>query len=643
MKETSFIEKNKHKWHRFEQVNASQQSDPEEIGDLFTEINDDLSYAQTFYQRRTVRAYLNQLAQGVHSGLYKQKKQKITRFWSLWKTTLPIEIYNSRKNLLFALIVFVAWVAVGVVASSFNPDFAYSILGGGYMGMTIENIESNNPMGVYESQNMLTMFLDITLNNIGVAFKCFAAGITFTVGTHLLMFSNGMMLGAFQYWFKLKGLLLTSFLAIWIHGAFEISAIIIASGAGITLGNGLIFPGSYTRMQSLQISARRGIRIMLSLVPVFIIAGFLESFVTRNYQVLPNWSKWMIIGFSFALIIFYYVIYPIVVARKHPELVHTENVPNHVPKKKINLHKIRKSGTVIRETYYIYRHNFKKIWKVTINVAMPIMILLILIQDYKHYDVLTKLFEYDWEAQMSVMFANIYGPYFETLDIIITVLWIIPITIIASSVFYTLKTLDDEFQWASYWAYFKSNFAKILLGMSFPFLAFTFLPFYLLIPFLFLLPFFFLIPASMGLSEGKNKMGRGFKFSASHWGHIFFLLILLFVIIRILTYFVAGPVFPNFGFSNGMGAYYTPDLLDLLVEKVEYFSSSVSDNGLIYGNITRQIIYLLTFCFILPIILIASGLSYFSAQEEVDAVGLKEEFKKFGKRSRKQETDIDFE
>ena len=59
------------------------------------------------------------------------------------------------------------------------------------------------------------------------------------------------MLGSFQWWFKAKGLLLTSILAVWIHGAFEISAIVIAGGAGITLGNGILFPGTYTRVQSL--------------------------------------------------------------------------------------------------------------------------------------------------------------------------------------------------------------------------------------------------------------------------------------------------------------------------------------------------------------------------------------------------------
>ena len=60
MKETSFIEQNKEKWNRFEKLSESESSDPTELSDLYMDITDDLSYAQTFYQRRTVRVYLMQ-------------------------------------------------------------------------------------------------------------------------------------------------------------------------------------------------------------------------------------------------------------------------------------------------------------------------------------------------------------------------------------------------------------------------------------------------------------------------------------------------------------------------------------------------------------------------------------------------------
>ena len=128
--------------------------------------------------------------------------------------------------------------------------------------------------------------------------------------------------------------------------------IVLAGGAGITAGNGLLFPKSYTRIQSLQLSTKRGLKIMMSLVPFIIAAGFLESFVTANYQVLPNWSKWALILFSFAIILFFYVFYPMYVARKHPELLNQEEVGNFTLRKEFNFNKIRTIDNWVRKSNY---------------------------------------------------------------------------------------------------------------------------------------------------------------------------------------------------------------------------------------------------------------------------------------------------
>ena len=77
MKETDFITQNKKKWARFEKLASNKNNDPDEVSELFTEITEDLSYARTFYPRRSVRVYLNQLSQGVFTSLYRQRKQPL--------------------------------------------------------------------------------------------------------------------------------------------------------------------------------------------------------------------------------------------------------------------------------------------------------------------------------------------------------------------------------------------------------------------------------------------------------------------------------------------------------------------------------------------------------------------------------------
>jgi uncharacterized membrane protein SpoIIM required for sporulation len=118
------------------------------------------------------------------------------------------------------------------------------------------------------------------------------------------------MLGAFQYFFYTKGLLFESVLVIWIHGTLEISAIIIAGCAGLTLGNSFLFPGTYSRTASFVRGAKQGVKIAVGLVPIFIAAGFLESFVTR-YTQMPMWLSLTIIVGSLTFIIWYFIIYPI--------------------------------------------------------------------------------------------------------------------------------------------------------------------------------------------------------------------------------------------------------------------------------------------------------------------------------------------
>jgi len=181
--------------------------------------------------------------------------------------------------------------------------------------MTEDNIAKGDPFGVYKSGDRLGMFLHIAVNNIRVSFMLFVAGLFVSIGTVWMLFQNGVMLGAFQYYFFAKGLGLKSILVIWIHGTLEISSIIIAGAAGLILGNSILFPRTHKRLDSLKNGAKDGLKCMIGLVPVFLTAAFLEGFVTR-YSTMPVWLSASILLLSLAFIIWYFVIYPVRVERK---------------------------------------------------------------------------------------------------------------------------------------------------------------------------------------------------------------------------------------------------------------------------------------------------------------------------------------
>jgi len=319
MREAAFAKQNKDKWLKFESVLRNNiQINPDELSALYVEVTDHLSYAQTFYPNSNTTQYLNNLSVLAHQKIYKTKRESRKRFITFYTHEFPLFFAQYHKQLLIAFITFALFSIVGAYSAATDSDFVRLILGNGYVNMTMENIENGDPMAVYKEMESMDMFLGITINNIRVALFAFTLGVFLSIGTLFIIMRNAVMLGSFQYFFYDKGLLWESARTIWIHGTIEISVIIIAACAGLVVGNSILFPGTYTRLQSFVKGVKNGLKILISTIPFFIIAGFLEGFVTRHTE-MPDWLAILIIGGSLSLIIFYYVIYPIKLKRKYEQ------------------------------------------------------------------------------------------------------------------------------------------------------------------------------------------------------------------------------------------------------------------------------------------------------------------------------------
>ncbi|MEI6346305.1 MAG: stage II sporulation protein M [Bacteroidota bacterium] len=311
MKEAFFVRQNKDKWQNYEKIGKNQLSiTPDELANTYIDITTDLSYAQSKYRDSKLAQYLNGLSSTLHHAIYKNKREKSKRFISYWLEEVPLEMFKARNAMFISLIVFAISIVIGCFSTSVDDTFVRFILGDDYVEMTLRNIANNDPMGVYKSQSSEFMFLVITLNNLKVAFFAFALGIFTSFGSSYILISNGVMLGVFQYFFYQKGLLADSMLSIWIHGTLEISAIVIAGGAGIHMGNGWLFPGTYSRMASFKKSSKTGLKIVIGLVPVIITAGFLESYITRHSEFSPI-AKASFILVSLIIVILYFIYLPL--------------------------------------------------------------------------------------------------------------------------------------------------------------------------------------------------------------------------------------------------------------------------------------------------------------------------------------------
>jgi uncharacterized membrane protein SpoIIM required for sporulation len=310
MREATFIQRNKPRWEEFEKVVANQQhASPDRLAELFIQITDDLSFARTQFPGSRTTQYLNSLASKVHLEIYRNKKEDTNRFAAFWKYELPELMYGARKALLYAFIIFMLAAVIGAVSTAQDDTFVRLVLGDAYVNMTLENIKNGNPTSVYTSSDELYMFVMITWNNIVVSFKVFVFGIFASMGTGLFLFYNGLMVGTFIALFYQESQLLQALPVIMLHGTIELSSIVIAAAAGFTMGNSLLFPGTYSRLVSFRAGGMKGLKIVVGLVPFFVLAGFIESFITR-YAFMPWYFKLAIIGGSAFLIVYYFVVYP---------------------------------------------------------------------------------------------------------------------------------------------------------------------------------------------------------------------------------------------------------------------------------------------------------------------------------------------
>ncbi len=315
MREAAFVKNNVARWQEFERLlSLETPPDPDQMAELFIHITDDLSFSRTQYPDSETTIYLNGLASKIHQEIYKNKKEDKNRFITFWTEEIPILFRSVHAKLLYSFLIFSLAILIGVVSQQNDEDFARLILGSGYVNMTLDNIENGDPLAVYGRTEQTDMFFRITFNNVRVSFMVFVAGLLFSLGTGFILFGNGVMVGTFFTFLAQQDYLADSLLIVMLHGTLELSAIVVAGAAGFVLGNSILFPGTYSRIASFKIGAKKGIKIIMGLMPVFILAGFIESFVTRYTGM--HWSiKAVVIVLSAIFIVYYYIYLPIKLER----------------------------------------------------------------------------------------------------------------------------------------------------------------------------------------------------------------------------------------------------------------------------------------------------------------------------------------
>ncbi len=602
MKEARFIEQNQEKWRELEDLLKAKQRDSDKLSDLFVQVTDDLSYARTHYPSRVVRVYLNQITQTVFGQLYRKTSSQRKQMVAFWKTELPLALYYGRKALLFSFILFSLSFLIGVISSIYDPDFAASILGDSYISTTNANINGNDPMAVYKDEHAIEMFFRIAVNNLTIALRTFMSGLLMAIGTVGVLIYNGIMVGVFQYFFIEKGLFIDSALAIWMHGTFEISAIIISGGAGLMLGKALVFPGTFTRMQSLKLAARSGIRIVILVVVMLVVAAIIESFVTR-YTSLNNVIRFSLILMMCALVIFYTIIYPRIVFNRSSAEV-SDN--QYLPADKLftpMLDEVKSSSELFGTTFSTF---FKIFGRIAVWVSAAALLLTIVFVNNRFNilnwaDVVYKEFFFEkialLEIKSNYFLIPIYAALFSLTSFFVSRLW--------------LRIVEPKKQLK-----FKSAVEKILASvlLMLPFILLLLIDGLGLFIFILLFPIVSLVAITLFISENSTAqaISDGFALLGNGFSAITGLSLSIFVLSAMMLL---------------MG-----DFMPLLInlDMVEMFFELDSNDYMQYKSGIVVFFHISSLLMTISLLTIGSIMLYYSLKEQNLAMGLKSKLQKVG-------------
>ncbi len=277
----------------------------QELGRLHRQVASDLAVARRDFANHPVSEYLNGLFGRSHAQVYREKSTRLRGIVAFFTHTFPRTFRATWGYTLASFLMFFLPAVVSFVIG--YRDIEGVLLLMPELQDTITDIQNErewwkdmDEVGSPAASSFLM------LNNIRVAFVAFAGGVTLGLLTLYILTLNGILLGSvagvaqrFDFADNLWGFVAA-------HGTIELSVIFIAGGAGLQLGWSIVRPGLLTRRAALVVAARRAIQLLFGCVPLLVIAGTIEGFISPS-SVLPLWFK-LFVSFSSGVALYGYLL-----------------------------------------------------------------------------------------------------------------------------------------------------------------------------------------------------------------------------------------------------------------------------------------------------------------------------------------------
>lgn len=245
---------------------------------LYRQIAGDLSALRQERTARPLQIQLNQLLTRAHNLIYSRRRSGVSLIWRFFRYDYPALFRRLLPYTLASLTLMVVGALLGAALTIFRPEFMTHLLGPQMLAYIRHHKMWTLPVNSLAPEASSA----IMTNNMSVSFFAFAAGITGGIGTLWVIGWNGVLLGVIgvacaQHQMSLQ---LWSFVAP--HGSLELPSIVIAGGAGLRLGAGILFPGMYSRRHSIMLAGAESAKLVSAVIPLLIIAGTFEGFFSPS-------------------------------------------------------------------------------------------------------------------------------------------------------------------------------------------------------------------------------------------------------------------------------------------------------------------------------------------------------------------------
>ena len=280
----SFIKQHRRDWELLEQTlkDLTKRNRPlttervEQFQLLYRKVANHLSFSQTYFPDDEVTIYLNDLVAKAHNLLYRdQATTSLSQLKHFFGKTFIHLMIEQRRFILVAFMLFLIGGIGSFLAVINDPLHLYSVL-------PTEIAKHVDPaqLGHLDVIDSAAMSAQIMTNNIQVAILAFVGGITLGAFTVYLLITNGIIIGALAALFWQSGKFYDFWAYIVPHGLIELTAIFIAGGSGLLMGYSILVPGPYSRTFQLKRQALRSVQLLLGTIPLFIVAGIIEGYIT---------------------------------------------------------------------------------------------------------------------------------------------------------------------------------------------------------------------------------------------------------------------------------------------------------------------------------------------------------------------------